>query len=139
LPHNGKMYETDIFAQSKFSFISMQIFITNEAKIVITLSHTKRTQTYSRSIEVNFFDVFWHQTRHLGSLFYIFNVLTTLTICTLIGNILEFSTPKEHRCDSYFDHRIYFYVCRLSKSTFFRQFHELLVALHCQSRHERHF
>jgi hypothetical protein len=49
------MYETDIFAKFKFRFIGMQIFITNEAQIVITRSHIKRTQTYTRSIELNFF------------------------------------------------------------------------------------
>jgi hypothetical protein len=48
------MYETDIFAKSKFRFIGMQIFVINEAQIVLTLSHTKRTQTYIWSIEMNF-------------------------------------------------------------------------------------
>jgi hypothetical protein len=52
------MNETDIFAKFKFRFIGTQIIITNEAQIVITLSHTKRTQTYTRSIEMNFFYVF---------------------------------------------------------------------------------
>jgi hypothetical protein len=131
------MYETDNFVKVKFRFISKHIFITNEAQIVITLSHTKRTQTYIQSMEVNFFDVIWRKTHHLSTLFYMLSVLTT---CTLIDKFLlsEFSTPKEHRCDSYFDHRTYIYVCRLWKLTFWRQFHELLVTLHCQSRHERH-
>jgi hypothetical protein len=48
------MYETDIFVKCKFRFIGMQIFITNEAQIVITPSHTKSTQTYTRSIKMNF-------------------------------------------------------------------------------------
>jgi hypothetical protein len=52
------MYETII--------IGMQIFITIEAQIVITLSHTKRTQTYTRSIEIDFHDVIRRQTHHLG-------------------------------------------------------------------------
>jgi hypothetical protein len=30
------MYETDIFVKSKFRFIGMPIFITNEAQIVLT-------------------------------------------------------------------------------------------------------
>jgi hypothetical protein len=35
------IYETNIFVKFKFRFIGMQIFITNEAQIVLTLSHTK--------------------------------------------------------------------------------------------------
>jgi hypothetical protein len=48
------MYETDIFVKFQFRFISMQIFMTNEAQIVITQPHTKRTQPYTQSIEMNF-------------------------------------------------------------------------------------
>jgi hypothetical protein len=47
---SGIMYETNIFLKFKFHFIGMQIFI-NEAQIL----HTKRTQTYTRSIEIFFF------------------------------------------------------------------------------------
>jgi hypothetical protein len=43
-----------IFALNLSFVIGMQIFITNEAQIAITLSHTKWTQTYTRSIEMNF-------------------------------------------------------------------------------------
>jgi hypothetical protein len=46
----GTMYETDIFVTFKFRFIGMQ----NKVQIVITLSHTKSTHTYTRSIEMNF-------------------------------------------------------------------------------------
>jgi hypothetical protein len=38
LPNSGIMYETDVFVEFKLHFISMQIFITNEAQIVITES-----------------------------------------------------------------------------------------------------
>jgi hypothetical protein len=48
------MYETDIFVTFKSRFIGMQIFITHEAQIGVTLPHTNRTQTYTRSIEMNF-------------------------------------------------------------------------------------
>jgi hypothetical protein len=48
------VYEIDSFVKFQFRFIGIQIFITNEAQIVITLSQTKWIQTYTWSLEMNF-------------------------------------------------------------------------------------
>jgi hypothetical protein len=51
LPNSGVMYENDILVKFKFRFIGLQNFITNEAQIVLTPSHAKRTQTYTRTLK----------------------------------------------------------------------------------------
>jgi hypothetical protein len=54
LPNSLIMYETDIFVKFRFHFIGIQIVMTKDSQIVITLSHTKMTQTYTQNIETNF-------------------------------------------------------------------------------------
>jgi hypothetical protein len=53
------MYETDIVVKFKFRFSVIQTFITNEAQIVITLSHTKKDTNLYPEHWNEFFDVIW--------------------------------------------------------------------------------
>jgi hypothetical protein len=126
------MYETDIFVEFKFRFIGMQNFITNEAQIVTTLSHTKRTQTYTRrSIE-----------HYLTSKDSFINCLHNLYSICKIFICQNFRHPKSTDTTHInLDHGIYIYIFAyvVFEIQHFRQFHEMFVTHHCQSRHERHF
>jgi hypothetical protein len=49
------MFETDIFVKFKFRFIGMPAnFHHRRTTNSFNLSHTKKTQSYTRSIEMNF-------------------------------------------------------------------------------------
>jgi hypothetical protein len=87
------MYETDIFVKFKFRFIGMPIFITKD-----NLSHTKRTQTYTRSIEMNFLTL--SDVKHATSVNSFTYFKTVLTICALFSKFLLVRIPDTHRAQT---------------------------------------
>jgi hypothetical protein len=114
------MYETDIFVKFKFRFIGTQNFITNTAQIVITLSHTKTTQTYTRSVPMNFWRYLMSNTPPRFILLHVYMLQLSSQFVLSLPNfyLSEFSTPKEHRHDSYLDHGIIFCVRSLWNLSF---------------------
>jgi hypothetical protein len=94
LPNSCIMYETDIFVRFKFRFIGMHNFITKEAQMVITQSHPRKTKTYTRSIEMNFWRTL-SDFKHATLVNYFTYQLSSQFVLSLPNFYLsEFSTPK---------------------------------------------
>jgi hypothetical protein len=122
----------------KFHFIGMQIFITNKTLIVITLSHTKSTHAYTQSIEMKFVTLSDVKCAILVYLILLhINCLDNLFSLRQIFICQNSWHPKSIHM-THFNHGINFSFLVFGIQHF-PEFHELLVALHCQSRHERHF
>jgi hypothetical protein len=84
------------------------------------LSHTKRTQTYTRSIEMNFLTLSYvKRASSVNSFTCIYQLSWQLVLSFPNFYLSAFSTLKEHRQDSYLIHGIHFYVRSFWNSTFF--------------------
>jgi hypothetical protein len=132
------MHETNIFVKFKFHFIGMQIFITINAQIVISLSHTKSTQTYTFSEHWN--EIVWRYLMSNAPPWSIVWIKIVLTICTLFAKfsfsrIFDTQMAQTRLIFRSWD-KIYVQGRWSLKFNIFQQFHKLLVTFHCQSHHE---